>query len=40
MSKMPLLRSSDQVQWDVLRYFNGRYLDASYDLEVSLAQFG
>lgn len=40
MSKMDLLRSGDQVHWNVLLYFNGRYLEAPYDLEVSLAQFG
>lgn len=40
MSKMPLLRPSDQVHRDVLLYFNGRYFEAPYDLEVSLAQFG
>ncbi len=40
MSKMALLRSSDQVHWDVLLYFNGRYLEAPYDLEVSFARFG
>ncbi|CAI8971643.1 hypothetical protein EMIT0P4_60148 [Pseudomonas sp. IT-P4] len=34
------LGSRDQVQWDVLLYFNGRYFEAPYDLEVALAQFG
>ena len=34
------LCSHDQVHWDVLLYFNGRYFEAPYDLEVSLAQFG
>jgi len=35
-----ILRSSDQVQWNVLVRINGRYLEASYNLKVSLAQFG
>lgn len=35
-----ILCSSDQVHWDVLLCINGRYLEASYNLEVSLAQFG
>ncbi|AFY20605.1 hypothetical protein PputUW4_03412 [Pseudomonas sp. UW4] len=40
MNQMHLLRSSDQVHGDVLLYVNGRYLEAPYNLEVSLAQFG
>ncbi|CAI8764667.1 hypothetical protein EMIT0196MI5_170155 [Pseudomonas sp. IT-196MI5] len=40
MGKMSLLHSGDQVQWDVLLYFNGRYLEASYNLELPLAHFG
>ena len=36
---MAFLYSRDQVHWDVLLYFNGRYFEACYDLEVLLAQF-
>jgi hypothetical protein len=34
-----VLRSSDQVQRDILLYINGRYFEAPYYLEVALAQF-
>jgi hypothetical protein len=36
---MPILRTSDQVQRDILLYINGRYFEAPDYLEVALAQF-